>query len=134
MATQTTKTATQTTKTATKTATKSAVKSFAIVANVAFPLDPILRGAFNAHHKERLIKSGDSGQVTQAGAVFFTNRERLTEADAHKLAVADGYEIKTSPTGYKWAIKNGIHWQAGSGKVGQALFAYALSVLTQSNK
>jgi hypothetical protein len=108
-------------------------ETFAIVANIAFALDSILAGAFNAHHKTRLIKlSGNMGKVTEEGAVFFTNRPRLTREDLIKR-LPEGYALVFQDTPFEWAINaQGAAVQAGQGIIGQTLFSMALSSLTQA--
>ena len=108
-------------------------ETFAIVANIAFALDSILAGAFNAHHKARLIKlSGNMGKVTEEGAVFFTNRPRLTREELIKK-LPEGYALVMQDAPFEWAINaQGAAVQAGQGVIGQTLFAMALSSLTQA--
>lgn len=114
--------------------------TFAIVANVSFTIPQFLLGAFNAHHKENLTKVGNVGKVTEKGAVFFFNRQSPTVRAEAKKAI---------PEGYKACIIDGIPWvakpyaladgkmgaepiQPGQGHLGKALFAEALSMLTQA--
>jgi hypothetical protein len=106
---------------------------FAIVANVAFKLTPFISGAFNAHHKARLIKADGFGKVTPEGAKFFANRPRLNDAELKAAVETAKYKLVSMPQGFQWAINaQGATWQAGQGAVGQTLFANALSTLTQS--
>ena len=111
--------------------------SFAIVAGVSFALHNILAGAFNSHHKARLTKADGKGQVTKEGAVFFSNRKRLSLDDLKKrIAELPGsYKLLKLPAGFSWAVNpQGAYMQAGQGEIGQSLFAYALSDLTNGAK
>lgn len=107
----------------------------AIIAGVSFALHNILAGAFNSHHKARLAKADGKGQVTKEGAVYFSNRKRLSLPDLQKrIAELPGsYKLLKLPAGFSWAVNpQGAYYQAGQGEIGQSLFAYALSDLTQA--
>lgn len=107
--------------------------SFQIIAAVSFAIPSFLKGAFNAHHKTRLVKDAKAGtgKVTAEGAKFFSNRPRLNDAELTAALTAAGY-ILAPVDGVQWPInKTGQKWQAGSGLVGQTAFALALSTLTQ---
>jgi hypothetical protein len=109
--------------------------SFAIIANIAFGLIPVIAGGFNSHHKGRLVKAGNTGKVTEEGAAFFSNRPRLADKELTAAVEEAGFKLADLPAGFKWAINaRGAAWQAGQGKVGQTLFANALSSLTQAAK
>ena len=109
--------------------------NFAIIAGVSFALHSIIAGAFNSHHKARLTKADGKGQVTAAGASFFASRKRLNPADLAKAiaAIPGNYKLLKLPAGFSWAVNpQGAYIQAGQGEIGQSLFAYALSDLTQA--
>lgn len=109
--------------------------SFAIIAGVSIALDRIIIGAFNSHHKANLTKAGDTGQVTQVGAIYFQNRKRLTDSELKAEIEEKGYKLVDMPSGFQWAMNaQGATIQAGSGKAGQTLFVNALSKLTQAAK
>lgn len=112
------------------TTTKKAV--FQIVANVEFAVSATIRGAFNSYHKTRLsYKGANKGEVTKEGAVFFSNRPRLDDAQLSQ-AVADAKFSLYDAGGFIWAQNaHKSQWIAGQGAIGQTLFANALSALTQ---
>lgn len=111
---------------------------FAIIANVAFAIPAIMKGAFNSHHKARLTKDGEMGKVTAEGAKFFSNRSRLNDAELKAAVTEAKFSLAKMAGGFIWAVSSPdnkgavIAWQAGQGAIGQTLFANALSELTQS--
>lgn len=113
------------------------MKTFSIVANVAFEIPKFLAGAFNAYHikKGNLIKAGNMGKVTPAGAVFFTAREgekptAKTYATFMEASKTNKYPV-AEKQGIQWPVGNqAIAWQAGQGNIGKSAFFYALCELT----
>lgn len=109
-------------------------KSFTIIAETFFAMHGFIKGAFNSHHRARLVAAGTAGKVTKEGAVFFSNRPRMAPEELKKAVEASGYKIVSVPgAGFDWAVNaQGAAWIAGQGKIGQSLFAYAISDLSQA--
>lgn len=115
------------------------MKTFSIIANVAFEIPKFLAGAFNAYHikKGNLTKAGNMGTVTPAGVTFFAAREgekqtAKTYAAFVESAKGNKYPV-TEKHGIHWPVGNqGIAWQAGQGNLGKSAFYFALCEL--SNK
>lgn len=113
------------------------MKTFSIVANVAFEIPKFLAGAFNAYHvkKGNLIKTGNMGKVTTAGVAFFTAREGEKPTAKTYAAFLEASKTNKYPVaekqGIHWPVGNqAIAWQAGQGNIGKSAFFYALCELT----
>lgn len=113
------------------------MKTFSIIANVAFEIPKFLAGAFNAYHikKGNLTKAGNMGTVTPAGVTFFAAREGEKQTAKTYAAFVESAKGSKYPIaekqGIKWPVGNqGIAWQAGQGNIGKSAFYFALCELS----
>lgn len=108
-----------------------------IIADVSFVIPKRIKNAFGKYHQDKgnLVKAGESGKVTKAGAVFFSTREgrnwssKETKAEYEAAIKAIGHATKADDP-LQWPQKNGVYIEPGKGFIGKAAFFYALVKLT----